>query len=152
MKNTKSDSERWAEIGRIIKEVQIVEHRHHTIGEHLSDATVKPLTGIPLAVLIIFLSFYVVRLIGESLITYVFDPLFNSYQPVVMTICNWLDQGFLRNVLIGNLIDGEIDFFQSMGVLTTGIYVPFGAVLPYIISFYFMLSFLEDTGYLPQER
>jgi ferrous iron transport protein B len=48
------------------------------------------------------------------------------------------------------LIDGEVDFVQSMGLLTTGLFVPFGMVLPYIIAFYLMLSFLEDVGYLPR--
>lgn len=150
MKRLKSEEEKWTEIGRIIREVQKVKHHHHTVGEYLSDVTVKPLTGIPLAIIIIFISFYIVRLIGEGLIGYVFDPLFNSYQPIVMDIYNWLDQEFLRNILIGNLIDGKIDYFQSMGLLTTAIYVPFAAVLPYIISFYFMLSLLEDVGYLPR--
>jgi ferrous iron transport protein B len=44
----------------------------------------------------------------------------------------------------------EIDFLESLGILTTGIYVPIAAVLPYIISFYFTLSILEDSGYLPR--
>jgi len=35
-------------------------------------------------------------------------------------------------------------------MLTTGLYVPIAMVLPYIIAFYFILSLLEDTGYLPR--
>ena len=35
-------------------------------------------------------------------------------------------------------------------MLTTGLYVPLAMVLPYIISFYFILSILEDTGYMPR--
>lgn len=150
MKTSKSEEEKWAEIGRIIREVQEVKHHHHTLGEYLSDLTVKPLTGIPLAAIIILISFYLVRLVGEGLIGFVFDPLFDSYRPIAMGIYNWLDQGFLRDMLIGTLIDGKIDYLQSMGLLTTAIYVPFAAVLPYIISFYFMLSLLEDVGYLPR--
>jgi len=34
--------------------------------------------------------------------------------------------------------------------LTTGLFVPFGMVLPYIISFYLVLGMFEDTGYLPR--
>jgi ferrous iron transport protein B len=58
--------------------------------------------------------------------------------------------GFLHHLLIGNLIDGRIDFKQSFGLLTTGLFVPLGMVLPYIFSFYLVLSLLEDTGYLPR--
>ncbi|GAI04928.1 unnamed protein product, partial [marine sediment metagenome] len=53
-------------------------------------------------------------------------------------------------VLIGNLIAGEIDYFQSFGLLSTGFYIPLGAVLPYIVSFYLALGILEDVGYLPR--
>ncbi len=58
--------------------------------------------------------------------------------------------GILHDILIGKLIDGQIDYIQSMGLLTTGLYVTFGMVLPYIIAFYLGLSFIEDTGYLPR--
>jgi len=67
-----------------------------------------------------------------------------------MYLSNLLESGFFHDVLIGKLIDGEIDFVQSLGVLTTGIFVPFGMVLPYILSFYFTLAILEDSGYLPR--
>jgi len=53
-------------------------------------------------------------------------------------------------ILIGNLINGEIDFGLSFGLLTTGLYIPIVAVLPYIFSFYLMLGILEDFGYLPR--
>lgn len=34
--------------------------------------------------------------------------------------------------------------------MTTGLFVPLGAVLPYVFAFYLVLSFLEDFGYLPR--
>ncbi|OGS12439.1 MAG: hypothetical protein A2285_04595 [Elusimicrobia bacterium RIFOXYA12_FULL_57_11] len=39
---------------------------------------------------------------------------------------------------------------ESFGLLTTGLYIPFVTVLPYIISFYAALGLLEDIGYLPR--
>jgi ferrous iron transport protein B len=35
-------------------------------------------------------------------------------------------------------------------LLTTGLYIEFGVVIPYIIAFYFILGILEDVGYLPR--
>ncbi|MDD3391337.1 MAG: nucleoside recognition domain-containing protein, partial [Synergistaceae bacterium] len=58
--------------------------------------------------------------------------------------------GFLHDIVAGRMIDGSIDFEQSFGLLTTGLYVPIVMVLPYVVSFYAMLSFLEDFGYLPR--
>ncbi|MEA3254530.1 MAG: ferrous iron transporter B [Candidatus Altiarchaeota archaeon] len=142
--------ERWSDVGKIIEGVQVVTHRHHTIWERLADATIKPATGIPLALFILYITFQIVRFMGEGLIGYVFEPVFELYKPFVMELGLWLGPGILYDLLIGRLIDGGIDYMQSMGLLTTGLFVPFAAVLPYIIAFYFMLSLLEDTGYLPR--
>jgi ferrous iron transport protein B len=72
-------------------------------------------------------------------------------KPLLMKLSALLDTGgFLHKLLIGSLIEGEIDFGQSFGILTSGLFIPLGAVLPYIISFYLVLSLLEDSGYLPR--
>ena len=144
--------ERWVAVGRIIEQVQTVTHRHHTWLERLGDASVKPFPGIPIAVLAILASFMVIRFIGEGLIAYIFEPLFNNlWAPVMMRLSEFLGSGgFLHDILIGKLISGEIDFTQSFGILTTGLFIPFGAVLPYVFAFYLVLGFLEDLGYLPR--
>ncbi len=147
-----SHDERWAAIGRIIESVQSVSHRHHTWLETLQDASVKPLTGLIISILVVFVAFQLIRFIGESLIGYVCDPFFEDlYGPLIMRLSDLLGSGGLvHDVLIGDLIEGEIDFTQSFGLLTTGLYVPFGMVLPYILSFYLILGLLEDVGYLPR--
>jgi ferrous iron transport protein B len=147
---TLSDDERWTEIGRIIKEVQQVTHRHHTTLELLGDASVKPLTGIPMAILVMLLTFGVVRFIGEGLISYLFDPIFELYSPLALKLSEAIGPGHVHDILIGKLIEGEIEYVESMGLLTTGLYVPFAMVLPYIFAFYLALGILEDSGYLPR--
>jgi ferrous iron transport protein B len=147
-----SHDERWKEIGRIIEQVQKLEHRHHTLREVLEDASVRPLTGLLIGAAVIYASFKIVRFIGEGIIAKITDPVFiNLYQPLLekLTI-NWREEGFWFHLLIGDLINGKIDFKQSLGVLTTAPYIEFGMVLPYVVSFYFILSILEDIGYLPR--
>jgi ferrous iron transport protein B len=58
--------------------------------------------------------------------------------------------GFLHDIVVGKLAGGEVNFVESFGLLTSGLFVPFGMVLPYVISFYLVLGLLEDTGYLPR--
>ncbi len=145
-----NDRERWMKIGEIIGNVQQVTHRHHTLRDWISEASIRPLTGVPIALVVIFTALWLVSFIGETLITYIFDPLFTLYAPIVMSISIWLGPGLLHELLIGQLINGEIDYIQSMGLLTTGLYVPFAMVLPYIIAFYSVLAVFEDTGYLPR--
>jgi len=145
-----SEEGRWIEIGSIVKKVETVEHRHHTIRDRISDLTIRPVTGIPIAAGIIFLSFWIVRFIGEGLIEYILDPIFsNLYLPIVENLSEIIGPNFLHTLLIGEY-GVPIDFVESLGMLTTGLYIPIAVVLPYIMSFYFILSILEDTGYLPR--
>ena len=146
------DSTRWCRIGEIVQQVQRITHRHHTLLEKLADFSLHPWSGIPFSVFVAFACFAVIRLVGEGLIGYVLDPLFeHCWGPLVMKLSHLLGQGaFLHDLLIGGLAEGKIDFKQSMGLLTTGLYVPFAMVLPYILAFYLVLSILEDTGYLPR--
>lgn len=145
-----SEGKRWKKIGEIVKEVQVIRDYKPSIRDKLAEITVKPTTGIPIALFVIFISFWAVRLIGENLIGYIFEPLFELYRPLVMGMSNFLEPGILHDILIGTLIEGNIEYVESMGLLTTGLFVPFGMVLPYIFAFYLMLSLLEDSGYLPR--
>ena len=149
---SQSRDERWATIGSIIDQVQRLTHRHHTWLERLEDASIKPLTGVIIALVILAATFLVVRFIGESLIGYVLDPLFtNLWAPVMLRLSDLLGgSGILHDIVIGKIAGGEVDFVESFGLLTTGLYVPFAMVLPYIISFYLLLGLLEDVGYLPR--
>lgn len=145
-----NDDDKWSKIGKIIRKVEKIEHKHHTFREKISDLTIKPLTGIPIAFFVVFSAFWFVRVIGEALITYIFNPLFeNYYLPFLVRLSDILGPGFIHTILIGEY-GLKINFIESLGILTTGIYVPIAAVLPYIISFYFTLSLLEDSGYLPR--
>ena len=150
--SVRSRDERWAAIGDIIDQVQRVTHRHHTWLERLGDASVKPLTGGIIALAVLASAFMVIRLIGESLIGYVLEPLFdNLWAPVILRLSDLLGgSGFLHDIVIGKIAGGEVNFVESFGLLTTGLFVPFGMVLPYIISFYLVLGLLEDIGYLPR--
>ncbi len=144
--------DRWSTVGHIVDQVQRVTHRHHTFLENLADLSLKPWTGIPLAVVLGLVSFAVIRFIGEGLIGYLFDPLFERlWAPVVLHLSALLGPGsFWHELLVGKLVAGEIDFVESLGLLTTGLYVPLAMVLPYVFAFYLVLSLLEDIGYLPR--
>jgi ferrous iron transport protein B len=146
------EDERWAAIGNIVSQVQHITHRHHTWLERLADASVRPLSGAIIALLVLAAAFLIIRLIGEGLITYALDPLFNNlWAPVMLKLSNLLGgTGLLHDILIGKVIGGQIDFLASFGLLTTGLYIEFAVVLPYLISFYLVLGLLEDIGYLPR--
>jgi len=141
-----SEEERWANVGLITSSVQVVTHKHHTLLERLADASISPLTGIPIAMLVLYLVFMLVVTLGNWFITTVLDPFFNNvYGPFIFTLVESnLPSGLIRNLLVGT----SKSMTDSMGLLTTGVYVEFDMVLPFVILFYFTLSLLEDVGKL----
>ena len=57
-----SEEEKWIDIGWISKEVQKVSHRHPGLADRLSEATIKPFTGTPIALMVIFSTFWTVKI------------------------------------------------------------------------------------------
>ncbi len=142
-----SADERWKLIGHITAECQTITHRHATFLEKMQDATSRPATGIPFAIAVMFAVFWIIRLVGEGLISYLLDPLFMSgWMPFLNMIFGGMKDGIVKMLLLGSTPEP----MESFGLLTTGLYIPFVTVLPYILTFYLVLSFLEDVGYLPR--
>jgi ferrous iron transport protein B len=147
-----NSDERWLRVGDIVSQVQSLSHRHHRWYERLEDASSHPVGGIIIALVVLFATFWFVRFVGEGMISYIGDPFFEGlWKPVLMKLSLVLGpESFWHTVLIGKLIGGEIIYLQSFGLLSTGLYIEFAVVLPYIISFYLALGILEDIGYLPR--
>lgn len=145
----RSEKECEKEIGKIISSVQTRKDKDHTLLERLEDATIKPLTGIPIALLVLFLAFQIVVSAGNYLIENVLDPFFyDFYGPMIKGL---VEPFFPAGTLAHELLIGEDpDFRVSRGLLTTGLYVPFDMILPFVLLFYMVLGFLEDMGYLPR--
>lgn len=136
--------EKWQTIGRIINQVQQVKHKHPSFWEHLQGWATAPATGLPLALITLVISFFLVRLVGESLIN-LLDPLYeNYYLPLVEHLL-----GGLQNTVPGLLLlgDGGATYF---GVLTDGLHIALVDVMPYVFAFYTLLGFLGELGYLPR--
>ncbi len=146
------DGKEWETIGKIVDSVQKLQHRHHSFADILHHITLHPISGPIFLLFVLYLSFKVIRFVSEGMIGYIFDPFFQKvYAPLLLKIINAIHfSPFVKNILVGELINGKIDFYQSFGVLSTGLYVPIAAVFPYILSFYFILGIMEDSGYLPR--
>lgn len=139
---------KWEKIGEIITQIQTITHKHHTFFDIISEFSIHPLIGLSIALLVLILTFLITRFLGENLIEHIFDPIFNRlYLPFIKSIFlkNFIPK-FLKNIFLGTTLQP----MSSFGILTTGLYIPFVVVLPYIFSFYLVLSILEDVGYLPR--
>jgi len=140
---------RFGQAGSIVKRVQKVHHRHPTWLEKFGDITVKPSTGIPLAFLVLYGIFYLFVTLAGWITDKIMVPFFEGpYDKMIHFIVeSFFPQGFVHDILLGTSGAG---YLESLGLLTTGVFVPIGVVLPAVLIFYVILTLLEDVGYLPR--
>ncbi len=148
---SENGSSLWQKAADISKRVQRSVPRESNFRDKLDHATVHPLYGPAFALFVLLLSFGFVAYFGDFLHQILDNAFELAWLPVAMWISGLMGGGgMLHDILIGGLIDGEINFEESFGLFTTGLYIPLAVVLPYIFSFYLVLSLLEDIGYLPR--
>lgn len=136
---------KWHAIGKIISKVQTVKHKHPSFWEHLQNFATTPVTGIPLAFIVLAASFFLVRFVGEHIIDFVSPYYDNYYFPFMQNLFSGLGENhWLTHILVG---DGGEQYF---GVLTDGLKIALVDVMSYVLAFYALLGFLGDLGYLPR--
>ncbi|MGF7184382.1 ferrous iron transport protein B [Desulfitispora alkaliphila] len=136
-----SQSERWQKVGEIAENVQKVEHRHPTFWEKMGDAMIRPFPGLPIAIFVLIAAMGLVVGGGKALRAVILLPIFDGYVSPFITavVSSFVPEGMLRNILVG-----------EFGMLIKGIEWPIALILPYVALFYIVMSFLEDSGYLPR--
>lgn len=135
------EDDRWIWVGQAIRQVQQVEHRHPTWLEKLGDATMRPLPGIPIAFIVMGIALGIVVGGGKGLRALILLPLVHQ---VVVPFLDQIVRLFVSEGILYNVLMGEY------GMLVKGIEWPFALILPYVLLFYVVLSFMEDSGYLPR--
>ena len=137
---------KWHVIGKIISKVQVIKHKHPSIWENLQRLATNPVTGIPLAFVVLVASFFLVRFVGESIIDFLSPFYDNYYFPFMQKLfAGWFgDSNWLTHILVG---DGGEQYF---GILTDGLKIALVDVMSYVLAFYALLGFLGDLGYLPR--
>jgi ferrous iron transport protein B len=153
--NTLNQDERWDLVEDISSLTITFGHFLHTLKDALGDYTVKPATGIPFAIAMlyafwsIFTSF--AGFFTDGFLVKIFDghwlPMLQQHFPGGAG--NWF---YSLMVDAGQAADGiaapSKTCLESFGVLTSGLFLPLGIVLPAIFIFYVMLALLEDIGYM----
>jgi ferrous iron transport protein B len=128
--------DRYGEAGKIASEViGRLETTGMTMGERISDITLRPSTGIPILLVVLVGIFVSVVIIGGALETLLHDV----YIAVVGNFFNDLAAA----------IGGTVGTAVAQGI-DLSIQAIISIVIPYILVFYLLLGLLEDSGYLPR--
>jgi ferrous iron transport protein B len=119
------------------------EKRVVTAAERLSNLAVRPLTGIPMLLIVLYFGLYqFVGVFGAGTLVdflekQIFVDIFNPW--ITGTV-----QALIPWEIIQELFVGEY------GIITLGIRYAVGIILPIVATFFVFFSFLEDTGYFPR--
>ena len=140
--------ERWDLIEKISKDTVRFGDYRHTLKDAIAEITVKPMTGIPIAIAVLygFWAFFgaFAGFFTDGFLVRLFDE---HWLP-------WLQEGFpgeggwVYYILVGDPVADNC--FEAFGMLTSGLFVAIGVVLPAIVAFYLFLIILEDSGYMPR--
>ena len=124
-------SERYEVAGDITRQVEkLVPPVKPTAEERLHNITTHRLAGYPIMILSLLLVFFVIFTFGNYA-SDLLSTVFSGLQPLFATV---FGTGVANQLVWGGLMEG----------LIAGVTV----ALPYIIPFYIVLYFLEDSGYL----
>ncbi len=146
---TLTADERWDLIEKISNKVVTFGKFKHILKDALGELTVKPLTGIPIAITVLYgfwsvFSSFAGTLCTDGFFVKLFDGHFLPWiQSVFPGVGGWFYYIFVGDPAADNC-------FEAFGVLTSGLFVAIGVVLPAIFIFYLMMALLEDVGYMPR--
>lgn len=130
-------------VDQIVDSVLTYQTNSSQIARQVGYYLLKPLTAIPaLIILLYFIYQFIGVFVAQTVVNFTEGYLFSGiYEPFMQQlIVNTIG----LNNFIGELLAGEF------GILTMAVTYIFGLLLPLVAGFYFLLSLLEDSGYLPR--
>jgi len=135
--------QRRKRVNEIVNSVVTETSKGASFKTRLSQWMLKPITGIPILLITLFIMYqFLGVLIAQIVVGFTEEVVMGTYyNNFIMNLFSPLVKGydFLEKFLIG-----------EFGVLTMVPVYIVGLLLPLVIGFYFLLSILEDSGYLPR--
>ena len=116
----------------------------HTVGqwqEAFARAVRQPLTGIPILIGVLYLTYLFVGVFGaQFLVALLEEHVFGLWiNPAAASLAQYIPWSPVRDFFVGDY-----------GVVTMGLTYAFGIVLPVVSTFFLIFGFLEDSGYIPR--
>lgn len=134
---------RREQVDRIVSEIIKKEGKGNTFRYKLGQYMLNPITGIPILAVSLYVMFKVIGV-------FIAGDVVGITEGVVM---GEYYEPFIRKIASGLLGDNTIlyrVFAGEFGLFTLTPTYMLGLLLPLVIAFYFFMSIMEDSGYLPR--
>jgi len=132
------------EAERIVSDTTTIDKKKRLrIGEKLNQLMIRPITGIP--ILLVVLYFVLYKFVGVfgagTIVDFVEGKLFGEYiNPAIESgVETLINSEILRQLIIG-----------EYGLVTLGLTYAIAIILPVVGTFFLAFSVIEDSGYLPR--
>jgi ferrous iron transport protein B len=121
---------------------ELPSRRPNTFATRLSEFMIRPITGVPILLVTLFLIYEFVGVFGSQILVNLLETkLFgNLINPAVNQALNWL----IPWAVLRDLFGGQF------GIITLGFRYAVAIVLPIVGTFFLTFSVIEDSGYLPR--
>ncbi len=129
-------------VDQIVSEVQTISPPARTpLSEKIGEWSRRPLTGIPIAALVVLLMYLFVGDFGaQTLVGLVEGKVFGEWiTPLTERLLAWVPYPIIVEAFVG-----------KFGLVSVGLTLAFGVVVPVLATFFFAFGILEDSGYLPR--
>lgn len=143
-----SSDQRWDLIEKITEQTVEFGKDTITLKDAIAELTVKPLTGIPLAIAVLYGWAFFCEFAGTLFTDGFFVKVFDGYWLPYLKRVFPAKGSWFYFVFVGD--PAAENCFESFGVLTSGFFIAIGVVLPALFALYLVLSILEDLGYMPR--
>lgn len=130
-------------VDEIMSNIILQEGNAGTFRQRLGYYMLNPLSGIPILLFVLFIMYKVIGVFVAGNVVEFTEGIIMSgkYEPFIRGIISHI---FNENTLLYRILAGEY------GLLTlTPTYV-LGLLMPLVVAFYFFMSLMEDSGYLPR--
>ncbi|MCX7904504.1 MAG: ferrous iron transport protein B [Caloramator sp.] len=127
----------------IVSKVVVKDYEGSTFRQKIGYYMLNPITGIPLLIAVLYIIYKVIGIFVAGTIVGITEETIMQgyYEPFVKNIFSNL---FGENSILFRALAGEFGVFTL-----TPTYV-LGLLMPLVVAFYFFMSLLEDSGYLPR--
>lgn len=134
---------RRARVNDIIAHVVREDNEGINFTTKLGRWMISPTTGIPIFLVMLVVMYYTIGVfVAQDVVGFTEETLMQGmYEPAVRS---FIGQYISEQSVLGTILIGEF------GLLTMTITYIFGLLLPLVAGFYFILSLMEDSGYLPR--
>lgn len=142
-KREKVYMQRRNRVNEIVEKTITQTEENNSLGDKIGSLLLRPMTGIPILLLILYLLYQFIGVfVAQTLVGITEEMIMiEIYQPFIIDL---VSRFIAPQSLIGKILIGEF------GVLTMTVTYIFGLLLPLVAGFYFFLSLLEDSGYMPR--